>query len=441
MSEASSARTILLLAANPASTPKLDLDAEHRAILQCLERVSKRHNLRVVSEVAVTDDDLRRALLKHEPEIVHFSGHGSGRGGLVFEEAGEPLFISGEALAGLLRLCSTHVRCVVLNACYSEVQTKPIGSVVHYVIGMSRAIGDIAAVKFSTGFYDALASGRSYTDAFDFGCNAISLKGIPESLTPTLLVRGRARLAEDPVDENSGRESQREDAHQVGSVLSPSVKELISVLDFRAEVILSEMEKHDRRTSDVTREPTTEPTRDIKKVDGTKSRSRHARRFAKLHEQNRRALANGEFVLSHEITRQIQQFLYKLSEHTPFLYKLFYCKIIFYCLPRYYVSAGMYPGPLPESLKSRPTPAVLMWKQDEEEEYRAKKKRAEESSRRAAERAAEKVRWAKQRGLVMALQEAAKAKGVLKEGDRCPKCGFSYAWDGTDCYHCHYSKG
>ena len=85
----------------------------------------------------------------------------------------------------LLDLCSQHVKCVVLNACYSEVQAQPIGSAVEYVIGMSRAIGDRAAIKFSTGFYDALASGRSYTDAFRFGCNAISLRGIPESLTPT----------------------------------------------------------------------------------------------------------------------------------------------------------------------------------------------------------------------------------------------------------------
>src|SRR5262249_17885155 len=158
-----------------------------------LERASKRHNLRVVLEVAVTDDDLRRALLEYGPEIVHFSGHGAGRQGLVFEEFGEPLFISGDALAGLLGLCLNHVRCVVLNACYSDVQARSVGSVVDFVIGMSRAIGDTAAIKFSTGFYDALASGRSYADAFHLGCNAISLRGIPESLTPTLLVKNRVQ--------------------------------------------------------------------------------------------------------------------------------------------------------------------------------------------------------------------------------------------------------
>ncbi len=196
MSDAASARTILLVAANPASTQALDLRGEHCAISQCLERAPKQHTLRVVAETAVTDDDLRRALLKHEPEIVHFSGHGAGNAGLVFEEAGEPLFISGDALATLLGLCSNHVKCVVLNACYSEVQAQSISSVVDFVVGMSRAIGDIAAIKFSIGFYDAIAFGRSYTDAFHFGCNAISLRGIPESLTPTLIVNNRANPAQ-----------------------------------------------------------------------------------------------------------------------------------------------------------------------------------------------------------------------------------------------------
>jgi hypothetical protein len=24
--------------------------------------------------------------------------------------------------------------------------------------------------------------------------------------------------------------------------------------------------------------------------------------------------------------------------------------------------------------------------------------------------------------------------------ERCPKCGFSYGWDGSSCAHCHYLK-
>jgi hypothetical protein len=54
---------------------------------------------------------------------------------------------------------------------------------------MNQAIGDKAARKFAVGFYDALGAGRSIEDAYEFGCSAIYLEGIPEHLTPVLKKR------------------------------------------------------------------------------------------------------------------------------------------------------------------------------------------------------------------------------------------------------------
>jgi len=182
-----SMRTILLLAANPKNTKRIRLDEEQRRIEQALERSRKRDEFKLISKWAVTDDDLRRALLENEPEIVHFSGHGNGIG-LEFEnEFGSSLPIHGRALAVLFNLCSGHVRCVVLNACYSRFQADAIAQHIEFVVGMSKAIGDQAAIKFSLGFYDGIVSGRGYEDAFDLGRNAIDLRGIPEHETPVLL--------------------------------------------------------------------------------------------------------------------------------------------------------------------------------------------------------------------------------------------------------------
>ena len=150
------------------------------------------------------DDDLRRALLDHEPEIVHFSGHGVGldegglgrdlitdpedeTSGLAFEdETGQVQLISGDSHSRLFEPCSDHVKCVILNACYSGVQGDAISRHIEYVVGMKKAIGDEAAIKFAVGFYDALGAGRDFEKAFKFGCSAIDLKGIPEYLTPVL---------------------------------------------------------------------------------------------------------------------------------------------------------------------------------------------------------------------------------------------------------------
>jgi WD40 repeat protein len=184
---ANSQRTILFLAANPKGSDRLRLDREFKKIEQVLERASKRDQFRLIQKWAVTDDDLRRALLEHEPEIVHFSGHGGGGAGLVFEnDVGGIHAISNQALAGLLELCAEQVKCVVLNACYSEIQATAIVQHIEFVIGMTQAIGDEAAIKFAVGFYDALGAGRSYDNAFKFGRSAIDLKGLNEHLTPVM---------------------------------------------------------------------------------------------------------------------------------------------------------------------------------------------------------------------------------------------------------------
>jgi len=75
-----SSRTILILALNPKNTERLRLDEEVKKIEQELERAPQRDQFRLVQKWAVTDVELRQALLDHKPEIVHFAGHGTGKG-------------------------------------------------------------------------------------------------------------------------------------------------------------------------------------------------------------------------------------------------------------------------------------------------------------------------------------------------------------------------
>jgi len=178
---------ILFFASNPKDTPPLRLDEEVREIDEGLRRARQREQFKLIQKWAVRAEDLRRGLLDEQPEIVHFSGHGSPINGLVCENSqGNAELVPPDALAELFSLCSSYVRCVVLNACYSEAQANAIAEHIPYVVGMAKAIGDSAAVKFAVGFYDALGAGRSYDDAFKFGRNAISLSGIPEDSTPQL---------------------------------------------------------------------------------------------------------------------------------------------------------------------------------------------------------------------------------------------------------------
>ncbi|MEA5464866.1 AAA-like domain-containing protein [Leptothoe sp. PORK10 BA2] len=183
-------KKILILTANPKNSDKLRLDEEVREIQEGLQRSRSRDQFEIISKWAVRPDDLRRALLDHEPNIVHFSGHGAGEAGLVLENnAGQMQLVSAPSLARLFKLFKDKVECVLLNACYSEVQAAAIHQHIDCVIGMNQAIGDRAAIEFAVGFYDGLGAGRSYGDAFEFGVSAIDLEGIPETATPQLKQR------------------------------------------------------------------------------------------------------------------------------------------------------------------------------------------------------------------------------------------------------------
>jgi hypothetical protein len=187
-------KKILILSANPVNTSKLRLDEEVREIQSALERSRHREEFELIPRLAVRIDDLRRALLDHSPQVVHFSGHGDGTDGIALEDnSGYVQLVSTEALSNLFKLFKDTVECVLLNACYSETQAEAIYQHINCVIGMKRAITDKAAIHFSKAFYDTLGAGRSYEDAFDFGCNNIDLNSIPESLTPKLRIRNNSK--------------------------------------------------------------------------------------------------------------------------------------------------------------------------------------------------------------------------------------------------------
>jgi hypothetical protein len=185
---------ILILAANPKLTARLRLDEELRDIKEGLQRSLNRENFDLRYDLAVRPRDIRRAILDYRPNIIHFSGHGAGIQGLAFEdETGKEQLVTGEALAGLFGQFSKQVECVLLNACYSEVQADAIAQQINYVIGMNDQIQDKAAIEFVAGFYDALLaynpeydSGSPVEFAFNIARSAIALAGVSGELIPQL---------------------------------------------------------------------------------------------------------------------------------------------------------------------------------------------------------------------------------------------------------------
>lgn len=170
--------TVLFLAANPRETSALRLGEEVRTVDERLRESSLRDRFDLRQAHALRWSDLSRLLLDHEPVVVHFAGHGDAGGELLFEDqAGGSQPVPVDVLGDLFRILNDNIRCVVLNACWSEAQATEINRHVDFVIGMSRAIGDPAAIRFAGGFYRGLGFGRSVQTAFDLGCNELKMAG------------------------------------------------------------------------------------------------------------------------------------------------------------------------------------------------------------------------------------------------------------------------
>ena len=170
-------KKILILAANPQGTSRLRLDREVRAIDEGLRRSHLHEQFCIEQRWASRPRDVQRALLDVEPQIVHFCGHGEGKAGLVLEdETGQVKLVSTEALSQLFELFADRVECVLLNACYAQVQADALVQHINYVIGMRQAIRDDLAIAFSVGFYKGLGEGQLIEIAFESGCRAIQLE-------------------------------------------------------------------------------------------------------------------------------------------------------------------------------------------------------------------------------------------------------------------------
>jgi FMN phosphatase YigB (HAD superfamily) len=181
---------ILFLAANPLGTDRLQLDEEIRSIREKIRAAEYRDEIELISAWAVRPDDLIQLLNEHQPQIVHFSGHGSPTGEiLLVDSTGTAKPVSTGALKALFKTLKGNIRLVVLNACYSEAQAAAIIENIDCAVGMTTAIEDRTAAIFAASFYRALGFGRSVEEAFEQGKTALLLEGIPDDTVPDLRCR------------------------------------------------------------------------------------------------------------------------------------------------------------------------------------------------------------------------------------------------------------
>jgi len=207
---------ILILASNPIDTGHLRIDQEIKKIEEGIKLSKYRDSIEIKTQLAVTVDEFRRALLEEKPTIVHFTGHGAGNKPSEYEnnsqtrdisfapkndntkqescliienELGTKNFLPPQAVADLISIFKESIKCVVLCACHSHSQAALIAKNIDYAIGMKKAVNDDSAIAFSIAFYDAIGSGETVPFAFDIAVNNIAMKNLEGKDIPQLSIK------------------------------------------------------------------------------------------------------------------------------------------------------------------------------------------------------------------------------------------------------------
>jgi CHAT domain len=183
---------ILFLGANPRGTRSLRVDEEIREIQQTIMRGRERDSIQVETRWAVRPPDITQALIDTRPHFVHFAGHGGGEEES-FAAENEFGFVHVIPVEGLVKAFETFgrdVQCVIVNACRTERLARALAEVVPCVVGMRQTVGDRSAIRFSIGFYQALAGGEPVETAFDAGVTQLMMTPDGDDASaPLLLIR------------------------------------------------------------------------------------------------------------------------------------------------------------------------------------------------------------------------------------------------------------
>ena len=160
---------VLILAAMPDNEGRIRPDKEVAELRERMASMpSQKRPLEFDHILATRLDQIQQELVRQRPTILHFSGHGA-PGVLTFEKRdGQAEDLRADLLARVLK-SYRDIECLVLHACHTEDVAQACLPHVHCVVGSTDNVDDEAAPLFSYLFYQSVAAGMDYRQAFEMG--------------------------------------------------------------------------------------------------------------------------------------------------------------------------------------------------------------------------------------------------------------------------------
>jgi hypothetical protein len=95
-------------------------------------------------------------------------------------------------LADHLKRIGRSLKCLVLNACFSDRLATTLAPHVEVMVGCNADIDDAAAITFASAFYAAMASGESYADCYAIAVNDVRVSHSREEADKYVIRHGPA---------------------------------------------------------------------------------------------------------------------------------------------------------------------------------------------------------------------------------------------------------
>ncbi|MHA6318200.1 CHAT domain-containing protein [Altererythrobacter sp. CAU 1778] len=180
---------IAMLTASPIGEDPIDVSLEAREIENERQKSAARDKFDVRLFPAATTESLLTAINDYQPEIYHFSGHGSSAG-LSFDNSTIKdvggTHVQFPILRKLMMTAPQRPKLIFLNACESFGGSTDLTEVADVIISMSDSVTDSTAFHYSRRFYASLFSGLSIATAHDQAKAILEIDDASGALLPKI---------------------------------------------------------------------------------------------------------------------------------------------------------------------------------------------------------------------------------------------------------------
>ncbi len=192
-------KCILVLAANPRGTDRLELEREATIIRAQLAKGRYGKDFQVRIESGIRIEDLRRYLVEYKPTIVHVVGQGSATGEILLaDESDRVAPVTPAEIADLFATTEQQIECAILNSCFSLEMADALMEFIPCTIGIDEDNYDPAAVTFISEFYRGIFAGKGYYGAYELGRKQIPVSKQENDELPCLMTIDRTLLGVPP---------------------------------------------------------------------------------------------------------------------------------------------------------------------------------------------------------------------------------------------------